>query len=182
MQQPFVPTDAAPTKELVLPTGNGQTYARLTLELDVTHAGWYAPKPDGAHGIFQLTRSKKWGSNLYGFMTWRGPPSKLIRVNSNIDQAPGVILQLQTNKLLQAGTKYHVKYTYDGPTQTRSLLVTDAGQAVVDIQKQDAASEVTTLTPGFDLILATALNCSGCGPEVPTIGWTYENVCLQLDP
>ena len=182
MTTPFTSSPAAPVKELLLAAPNGLAFSRMELSLDVTHGGWYAPKPDGAHGIFQITVGKKWAGSLYGFSPWRGPPSKLIRVNSNIGLAQGEMSQLQTTKLLEETKKYHVEYVYDGATLTRYLKIASEGQTVVDIQKQDAVASVTSVAPGYPILLGTELACAGCGPEVPTYGWTFENLCVRLVP
>ena len=169
-----------PTRTFLIPTQSGETYSRVELDLDLTHEGWYMPQPDGAHGIFQLTRSQSWGGNLYGFMTLRGPANgNLVRVIANIDLPQGQTTRLQTNKLLDVGVTYHVRYVYDAAGGTRSLLMRGNGQTYVDISGTDVVATVSTLAPGFELILATDLACSGCGPEVPTFGWRYSNVCFR---
>ena len=182
MTTPFTSTPAEPVKQLLLAAPSGIAFTRMELSLDVTHGGWYAPKPDGAHGIFQITVGNKWASSLYGFSPWRGPPSKLLRVNSNLGLGPGEMSQLQTTKLLEQGKKYHVEYVYDGATLTRHFVITSEGQPVIDIQKQDAVASVTSVAPGYPILLGTELACDGCGPEVPTHGWTFENLCVRLVP
>jgi hypothetical protein len=182
MIEPFVPTEAAPVKQLLLPAPAGLVFARMQLEVDVTHGGWYAPKPDGAHGVFQITVGNKWAGSLYGFMPWRGPPSKLIRVNANIGLPQGDMSQLQTTKLLEAQKKYHVRYDYDGATLTRSLTITSDGETIVQISKLDAVATVTSVAPGYPILLGTELACDGCGPEVPLYGWKLENLCVRLSP
>jgi hypothetical protein len=90
---------------------------------------------------------------------------------------------LQTYELLEEGLEYHVEYVYDGPTLTRSLKITSGGQVRVDISKQDAMPEVSSVAPGYLIMLGTPLGCEpDCGPEVPLYGWTLANLCVRLFP
>ncbi|MCA9666691.1 MAG: hypothetical protein KC503_13925 [Myxococcales bacterium] len=131
--QAFTPTPAQPTATFDIPAAAGRAIASVSLRLSVTHGGWH-PQAGGAHGIFQLTRSQKWGGNLFGFMTVRDKPSKLVRVISNVDLAPGETDRLQQTRLLAPGSTYALRFDYDVAAKQRRLqLVDGANNAVVDV-------------------------------------------------
>lgn len=178
----FVPSTSEPTRTCMIDCTGGLAYSAIVVEFDLTHAGWYAPDPDGTHGIFQLTRSTRWRSNLYGYMTMFGPARNEVKVISNIDLGAGEVVRLnRTGIAIAADATYHVRYTYDTAAHERRLLVTSGRETVLDISDASTVDEVSTLGPGFQVILATD-HAGSDGPEVPTYGWRYANMCIQVLP
>ena len=182
MEEAYEASELEPTRTFMIPSGNNEIYSRIVLDFDFYHAGYYEPDPAGAHGLFQLTRSTVWRSNLYGFMTMRGPTSNLHRVISNIDLAAGETIRLQTNHWVPPDREYHMQYIYDATVPERRLILKNGDQVMFDISDNNAVSEIRTLSPGFQLILATDLAEPGMGPEVPMHGWRFSNLCLRVEP
>lgn len=182
MTEEFVPSPEEPTRSFTIPCEGGLVFGSVVIELDVIHGGWFEPEPDGTHGIFQFQRGTRWRSNLYGFMTMFGPPQNEVKVISNIDLGPGEVVRLnQRPARFYEGTTYHIRYTYDAAGSERRLVITDGDGEVINISDSRTVGEVSTLSPGFDLILATA-DSGDEGPEVPSYGWVYDNVCIRVLP
>jgi len=182
MEAVFEASEQEPTRTFLIPCGADEIYSRIVLDFDFYHAGYYEPDPDGAHGLFQLIRGTVWRSNLYGFMTMRGPTSNLHRVISNIDLAAGETIRLQTTHWVPPDRDYHMQYIYDASVPERRLILMSGDQELFDISDNNAVSEIRTLAPGFELILATDLAEPGTGPEVPMHGWRFSNLCLRIEP
>jgi len=177
----FESNEVEPTRTYVIPSVQGDLYDRLIVDLDVTFAGWDAGDPSGTHGVFQLTRSETWRSNLYGYMTLFGPNTNKAKVISNIDLAAGEVTRLETTGVtLAVGTTYHVHYTYDPGLGERRMLITAGEEIIVNIADTDVAAEVTSMAPGYQLILGSDNNANG--PEVLTRDWVFDNVCVQIVP
>ncbi|MFH1438454.1 MAG: hypothetical protein ABIJ56_22285 [Pseudomonadota bacterium] len=182
MTDDFVPSPEEPTRSFTLPCEGGLVFGSVVIELDLTHGGWFEPEPDGTHGIFQFQRGTRWRSNLFGFMTMFGPPQNEVKVISNIDLGPGEVVRLnQRPARFYEGTTYHIRYTYDAAGSERRLVITDSDGEVINIHDDQTVGRVDTLDPGFDLILASA-DSGDEGPEVPSYGWVYDNVCIRVLP
>jgi hypothetical protein len=149
-----------PTRTFMIPCGNNEMYSRIVLDFDFYHAGYYEPDPAGAHGLFQLTRSTV----------------------SNIDLAAGETIALNTSHWVPPDREYHMQYIYDATVPERRLILKEGDQVLFNVSDGNAVSEIRTLSPGFQLILATDLAEPGMGPEVPMHGWRFENLCLRVEP
>ena len=108
----FTPTPANPTLQQVnFNVPNTSVFVKAIVELDVTHAGWYAAKPGGFHNLFWFSRGGIYQSSTIGYMNMKGPGTNGNKITqmTNLTLAQGVTIRKTFNYQAVSGTKYHIK-------------------------------------------------------------------------
>jgi hypothetical protein len=173
----FTPARGTPTRRITLPFPNKVEYKKVTVDIDITHGGWFAAKPDGIHNFFWIAQ----GTNIdrIGYANARGPGRDLIYAVHHIGfpravEAP----RIEGSYAMQPGETYHVSYTYDAANLLVTLNVkTAAGQVVFNgTNSQLGTRRIFTTTQPYLIDFGLTDEAA----DAPTYGWKYANLRVQF--
>ena len=158
---------------------------RLRMSLDVTVGPWYAPDPAGKTLIYWFVINRNF--DMAGLLYFRGPDPAHPRVDQNLAIARHGIELTHPQKLtIQApftaviGHTYHCDNDYDMGRGVYTVTITDTATGQVAVQLVGAPNVHSWTLKAKDNFLID-MGFPGTTPdEVPTDGWTYANVHLEV--
>ena len=183
-----VPTPEDPTAIYDIPLPPGVDYRVVEVELEFDHTGWYPDDPAGLHNIFWLHRGTfadfTWVGGVVGYVNARGPGTNIIRTRHDLDVTDLANSRtFNINGVALADTHtYQVFYRYD----------TTANEVRVEIHEGDTLVAQGTDVPTTDLVrntedslfiwLGNGTDVEAPGPEVPSLGWRFRDLRVELMP
>lgn len=154
-----------------------QSFSKVTLDMEFTHGGW-DPRSGDNHSVFWLNRNDKWRSNLVGYFNLFGPNKNFGKLITNLNLPGGVVRSVQQNADFQEGETYVVHYEYDAAGRIVELVMSvKGGQELFRLRDTPTVNSVSA--ENFYVVFGHTP--TGHGPEVPTIGWAYANLCIQVE-
>jgi hypothetical protein len=174
-------TKENPKLKLAVPVTGALKLDRLVWDLDITAGPWNAKKPECAHNIAFFHRGR-FRSNCFSNLNAFGPKRNWLKNNQNIDQPAGSNTNAKIGFLFVQGTTYHMNYVFDAVNKMVHIIVQQGGHDVGHFDMRATAENhiLTVPTTGLVLEMGNLLNQVGC--EVPSIGWTWTNLRLQMFP
>ena len=174
-------TTADPKLKLAVPVTQALQLDRLVYDLDITAGPWNARHPECAHNIAFFHRGK-FRSNCFSNLNAFGPKRYWLKNNQNIDQPAGANTNARIGFKFIQGTTYHVNYVFDAINKMVHIIIQQGGQDVGHIDMKATAQNHILTVPSTGLVLemGNLLNQVGC--EVPSLGWTWSNLHLQMFP
>ncbi|MEM7160425.1 MAG: hypothetical protein AAF799_46740 [Myxococcota bacterium] len=183
-----VPTPEDPTAIYDIPLPPGVDYRVVEVQLEFDHTGWYPDDPAGLHNIFWLHRGTfadfTWVGGVVGYVNARGPGTNIIRTRHDLDVtdlADSRTFNINGVALADTHT-YQVFYRYD----------TIAGEVLVEIHEGEMLVAQGTDVPTTDLVrntedslfiwLGNGTDVEAPGPEVPSLGWRFRDLRVELIP
>ncbi len=162
-----------------IPFNGGEIFSKIIVELDVTMSGWHNRSGD-QHNIFWLQNTNVWRGNLYGYLNVRGPNRNRVKNNTNVGLSAGDFAIIETDRALQTGVTYHVYYEYNTQLGEVKIIFTrkDTGAEVLRMTGGTTVGAIRVKSPNF--FIKFGHTSHEAGPEVPTFGWTYANVCVDF--
>jgi hypothetical protein len=179
--QVHLATTADPKLKLSVPVSQALNLDRLVYDLDITAGPWNAKKPQCAHNIAFFHRGR-FRSNCFSNLNAFGPSRYWMKNNQNIDQPAGSNTNAKTNFHFVQGTTYHVNYVFDAVNKMVHIILQQGGEDVAHIDMKATAQNHILTVPSTGLVLemGNLLNQVGC--EVPSLGWVWSNLHLQMFP
>ncbi len=172
------PTPGNERAEYAIPIDGGRTFSKLTIDLEFTHGGWNTVS-DGNHAVVWLYRADRWRSNTFAYVNLFGPQKNIAKMITNVDISPAVDA-VQKGAVFAEGTTYRLHYEYDtGADRVEALFTTTAGEEVVRLVGVPTVNHIVTQDPGFSVVFGHTAD--EAGPEVPTYGWQYANLCIRIE-
>ncbi len=165
-----------------LPLAAGR-YARITVDLDVTPGNWARPA-DGNHNVFWLHRSTRWAGNVFGYVNIFGPDKDFAKISSNADLPSQNIWAFTKSTTFSKGEKYHVRYTFDADLRRmEAVFTTKTGTPQeTEVARVEGTAPTGRIVADGDSFFIYFGHPTGLdGPEVPTYGWLYSNLCVQIE-
>jgi hypothetical protein len=158
---------------------------KMVLEWEVTPAGWSTKKPSGNHNMLFVHRGR-FRSNTVSNVNAFGPGKAFVKIAQNVDLPPKASTNAKMGILLQNGTPYQIRYTYDAANK----------QVRAELYSNGALLKSTTInaTPKSKTLLIQAKGLSDKGsffaefghnanqelPEMPSFGWRYSNFRVEM--
>ncbi len=148
------------------PATAGQTFKRITVDVDVYHANWDPSKT--VHIYVWLQNGPSWGNDLFSYIVSIKGQNKFknqIRYGRNdaMDASGGAT----------AGATHHAYFDWNGgSTRQVTYRVTRGGQTVA--QKSASLSKGSFTVNGMFIGLGSWP--TGHGPEALQYGWRYSNL------
>ena len=178
------PTPTHRVQRVMFPAPAGVA-TRLRLTLDVTVGPWYAPDPAGKTLIYWFVINRNF--DMPGLLYFRGPDPAHPNLEQNQVIARHGIELTHPNKLkIQApfaaviGHTYHVDNDYDMGRGVYTVTVTDTATGDVSAQLLGTPNVHSWTLKASDNLLVD-MGFTGTNPdEVPTDGWTYSNVHVEV--
>lgn len=158
---------------------------RLRMSLDVTVGPWYAADPAGKTLIYWFVINRNF--DMFGTLYFRGPdPAHPAQIQSEALLRHGLELT-HPNKLkieqpfqAQTGHTYHVEEDYDLKNGSLTVTITDTATAQVAVQLVGVPNlRAWTFKAGDSFLIDMGFPGTNVD-EVPTDGWTYANVHLEV--
>jgi hypothetical protein len=178
------PTPAHRVQRVQFPAPAGVA-TRLRMSLDVTVGPWYAPDPAGKTLIYWFVINRNF--DMAGLLYFRGPdPAHPALEQNQVIARHGIELTHPQKLKIQApfsaiiGHTYHVDNDYDMGRGIYTVTVTDTANGQVAAQLVGAPNVHSWTLKATDLLLVD-MGFTGTNPdEVPTDGWTYANVHVEV--
>jgi hypothetical protein len=174
-------TPASPKRVIKVPVDRELRLRRLVVDMDFTPGPWNTSKNPNNHAIFWLHRGKFRG-NTIGNVNAFGPSKFTIKAAQNINMAARTQTDSEQGVPLVQGTRYHVTYTYNAEAGSVTCVVTANGSAVLTLGFSAASAGGALTVPTSGLNIEFGHNAGQEGPEVPSHGWTYSNLRIEMVP
>jgi hypothetical protein len=185
---PFVcsPENLVHFENFPVPAGD---YRRLVLDMDVTSGPWSTVNPHGWNNLFWMVRKNR---NLFMF--------GYAAVRKEGDKSPEVLLRqglgvqhVKKSKDIQdiafePNTAYHLHYDFDVGGGHAVLTISREGtdlKRIATVPLLEPPAQTFAFAPDDTLTigLSTKMGVSEPkAPETPSLGWTYRNLHVVLEP
>ncbi|HKV09879.1 MAG TPA: hypothetical protein VJ725_17190 [Thermoanaerobaculia bacterium] len=179
------PTVGNEAREIRIPIEQQLRVKKLTIDLDFTPGPWNLSKVPGNHAIIWLYRGK-YRSGTIANVNAFGPGKYAVKNNQNVDLPAGQVTSNEQKQTFEQGRKYHLNYTYDAQTNVIRVIVTSGGVQLNNFTMQGTAQggAITIQPSGGDqgLIVQFGHRRGQEGPEIPSYGWRYENLKIEMIP
>lgn len=158
---------------------------KLVLEWDVTPGPWNSKAPSGNHGMMFLHRGRFRGNTVSNVNAF-GPKKSFVKMAQNVDLPP---LHNTNQKLgieLHNGSRYTVRYIYDSENKRVSTELYQSGvllkQASMSATVKGKALQVQAhgLSEKGALFAEFGHHAGQHPPEMPSYGWTYSNLRVEM--
>jgi hypothetical protein len=175
------PSSANPVRRLEYPVPGGE-YSRLRFQLDFRNGGWYAGGSQLLHDLFWMVRNAN-NRDMFGYLNFWGPNRNQSLYRHGIGLVTGDKPRLVAPATLQVGETYHVDYIYDTAQHFTDLKVTNVSTGALVVEFQSVPNVNSIHFGSADRITIDFGFVRGVNPlEVPTYGWDYQNLLLELFP
>jgi hypothetical protein len=178
------PTPANRVHRTTFPAPAGAA-TRLRLSLDVTVGPWYPAAPAGKGLIYWFVVNKNF--DMFGTLYFRGPdPSQPAQPQSQAVFRHGLELtHPQKIKVIQplpaqVGHTYHCEENYDLKNGTLTVTITDTATGLITSQLSGVPNLHAWSFKAGDTFLIDMGFPGTTFDEVPTDGWTYANLHLEV--
>lgn len=162
-----------------IPVPQTLTLRQMTVDWDVTPGPWSTKNRAGAHALIWLYRGK-FRSNTVANVNFYGPNKNFVKVNQNIDLPQGANTNASGNMQLTQGKVYHFHYVYDMASKSIVVLISQDGHTLRTIRLPASAANGTLTVPAGGMISEFGHYSTQKGPEVPTWGWSYSNLRVEM--
>jgi hypothetical protein len=178
-----VPTRENPAREIKYTIDNDLRIKKMIVEIDFIPGAWNAKEPDGNHALLWVHRGK-YRSGTIANVNVFGPGKNFVKNNQNIDLPIGKVTSREQKTSLERGRRYHLRYVYDAQANDIQVVITSNGQEVNNFTVQGTTKDGVLVIPktGYKsgLVVQFGHFPGQDGPEVPTFGWQYENLKIQM--
>jgi hypothetical protein len=175
-------TAAAPSNPkgtINVPIQSELAVKRLVIDMDWVPGPWNREKIPGNHGIVWLYRGK-FRSNTIANVNAFGPNKYTIKMNQNVDLGAGQVTTNEVGLQLEQGKRYHLHYVYDAATNQITAEVSHNGTLLKTLRMNGTAqgNVLTVKPPG--LIVEFGHYPGQEGPEIPSWGWSYYDLKIEM--
>jgi hypothetical protein len=178
------PTPTHRVQRVTFPAPAGSV-SRLLLAMDVTVGPWYAADPAGKGLIYWFVVNKNF--DMFGTLYFRGPdPVHPLQVQSEALLRHGLELthpqkvKIEQPFQAQVGHTYHVEEDYNLKDGTLRVTITDTATSQIAVQLIGVPNLRSWTFKASDQFLIDMGFPGTNVDEVPTDGWTYANVHLEV--
>jgi hypothetical protein len=172
------PTKAVPVKRVTFSAPTG-TFKRLRLSLEVTVGNFFPQDPDGKHLIYWFVINKNF--DMPGMLYFRGPNSYTALARHGVGLAHAQKLKIVKPFQGVPGRTYRVENDYNMATRVITITVTDIESGDVKAQLVGTTNVAQVTLKDTDNFLIDMGFPEGKVPdEVPSYGWAYRNIHLEV--
>ncbi len=164
---------------LRIPVPQALALRQMTIDWDVTPGPWSTKNRAGAHALIWMYRGK-FRSNTVANVNFYGPNKNFMKVNQNIDLPQGANTNASGSMTLTQGKTYHYHYVYDSASKAIVVTVAQDGHVLKTVRLGTSAANGTLTIPAAGLLTDFGHYSTQNGPEVPTWGWSYSNLRVEM--
>lgn len=172
------PTTSAPVGRLTFLAPAGVT-TRLRMTLDVTVGSWYSKDPDGKHLIYWFVVNRN--QEMPGMLYFRGPDAYTAMARHGIGTKHAEKIKIVKPFQAIPGRTYRIVNDYDMGKSKYTITITDLASGELK-QTLEGTPNVTkmTLKTGDRFLIDMGFPEGAIPDEVPTFGWTYSDVAVEV--
>lgn len=177
----ITPTPGNEISIVRVPVSGALSLRRMVIEWDVTPGAFTAGQEDKAHSLIWAHRGK-FRSNTITNMNVFGSPRNEIKNTTNVDVPPSGLVQQQAPLILQQGVTYRLRYVYDAENRQATVTVSSGGTVLTTLSHAATAANgrLTIPAAGFLIQFGNTAAQAAAGFEVPTYGWNYANLRVEM--
>ena len=173
-----IPTRTDPVGRVKFPAPDF-TASRIRMTMDITVGNWYPRDPDGKHMIYWFVVNRNF--DMLGLLFFRGPNDHSILIRHGVGLTHGGKFKVTKGFQGVPGRTYRVENDYD---MSRSVYIV----RIVDVATGEIKAEATDspnirrfpFGPNDEFISDMGLPEGKVPDEVPTYGWNYANVHIEV--
>jgi hypothetical protein len=173
------PTQGTPVGRVSLNTPTG-TFRRIRLTMDVTVDDFFPGDPDGKHLIYWFVINKN--IDMPGMLYFRGPDSFTALVRHGIGVPHAGKKKITSPFAAQKGHTYRVVNDYDMGAGVYTILITDLGTGATKTILGTPNADKYTFKAGDKFIVDMGFPENLVPDEVPSYGWEYRNLKIDVIP
>lgn len=172
------PTTSAPVGRLTFAAPAGVT-TRLRMTLDVTVGPWYPKDPDGKHLMYWFVVNRN--QEMPGMLYFRGPDAYTAMARHGIGTKHAEKIKIVKPFQAIPGRTYRIVNDYDMGKGKYTITITDLASGELK-QTLEGTPNVTkmTLKTGDRFLIDMGFPEGAIPDEVPTFGWTYSDVAVEV--
>lgn len=170
-----------PKGKLLIPIQNPMSLKRLIVECDFVPGPWNLEKVPGNHAIIWLYRGR-FRSNSVVNVNAFGPNKYTVKLNQNVDLPAGGVTSAEGGLQLEQGKRYHLRYVYDAQTNQITAEFFHNGKLLRTLRADGTASNNRLAVNPPALNVEFGHNPGQEGPEIPSWGWSYHDLKVEMIP
>jgi hypothetical protein len=172
------PTPANPVHRTSFPAPAGVA-KRLRMSLDVTVGLWYPNDPEGKHLIYWFVVNRNF--DMAGMLYFRGPTASTALVRHGMELTHPQKLKIEKPFAAVIGHTYHCDNDYDMAGRVYTVTVTDLTTGQIAVTLTGIPNLSSFPLKATDNLLVDMGFPEGVNvDEVPSFGWTYSNVHVEV--
>lgn len=152
---------------------------RMVIECDFIPGPWNTEKVPGNHAIIWLYRGKFRGNTVANVNAF-GPNKNTIKMNQNVDLGARQVTNAEGGLQLQQGTRYHLRYVYDAVSNQITAEISQAGSLLKTLRMPGTASGNILAVHPPALKVEFGHFPGQEGPEIPSWGWSYHDLRVEM--
>jgi hypothetical protein len=174
-------TPGNPKGYVDVPVQSAMSLKRMVIDMEFVPGPWNREKIPGNHAIIWLYRGK-FRSNTVANVNAFGPNKYTVKMNQNVDLGAGQVTSNEMPLQLQQGQRYHLHYVYDAATNQITAEISSGGKLLKTLHATGTAqNNVLTVAPP-KLNVEFGHFPGQEGPEIPSWGWSYYDLRVEMIP
>lgn len=178
-----IPTFGNEAKEIKVPIEQPLRVKRMIIEVDFTPGPWNPTNLSGNHAIIWVHRGKYRSGTIANTNAF-GPGRSVVKNNQNVDLPAGDVTAAEQKRAFEQGKRYHLRYVYDAQTNVIRVIVSSGGVEINNFTMpgtaRGGAINLEPSGPDKGLVVQFGHRRGQLGPEIPTYGWRYENLRIEM--
>ena len=174
-------TPGNPKGYVDVPVQSDMSLKRMIIDMEFVPGPWNREKIPGNHAILWLYRGK-FRSNTVANVNAFGPNKYTVKMNQNVDLGAGQVTSDEQPLQLQQGQRYHLHYVYDAATNQITAELSSGGKLLKTLRAPGTAqgNVLTVSTAGLNVEFGHFPGQDG--PEIPSWGWSYYDLRVEMVP
>ncbi len=173
-----------PTRIINVDVPPNRAFSRMEVTFDVTHGGWHGPDRAGLHNLIWIQRGRygvpprlfpRWQGNIFGYLNARGPGRNLVHARTEATTKT-------TGARLEPGRTYRVRWVYRNDRIEETVTDRGTGRVVATIADRSPQTALRSPADGAFMLYFGNGEPGAHGPEVPSFGWTWSDLTVELTP
>ncbi len=174
-------TTSNPKGYVDIPIKSALSLKKMVIDMDFVPGPWNREKIPGNHAILWLYRGK-FRSNTIANVNAFGPNKYSIKANQNLDLSPGAVTTQEVGLQLQQGVKYHLRYIYNAANNLVTTEISSGGKLLKTLTMPGTGQAGRiAIQPSF-LNVEFGHFPGQEGPEIPSYGWSYYDLKVEMVP
>ncbi|MES1241358.1 MAG: hypothetical protein ABUT39_07050 [Acidobacteriota bacterium] len=174
-------TTGNPKGYVDIPITSAMSLKKMVIDMEFVPGPWNREKIPGNHAIIWLYRGKFRGNTIANVNAF-GPNKYTVKMNQNVDLGAGQVTAQEMGLQLVQGQRYHLHYVYNAATNLVSTEVSSGGKLLKSMTMASTAqSGILTVDPP-KLNVEFGHFPGQEGPEIPSYGWSYYDLKVEMFP
>lgn len=174
-------TTGNPKGYVDIPVTAAMSVKKMVVDMEFVPGPWNREKVPGNHAIIWLYRGKFRGNTVVNVNAF-GPNKYTVKANQNVDLGPGQVTSQEMSLQLNQGQRYHLHYVYNAATNVISTEISSGGKLLKSMTLPGTAQGgILTIEPP-KLNVEFGHFPGQEGPEIPSYGWSYYDLKVEMVP